>query len=169
SHTNLGWDDRFGGFSTHPLPDGTRIALRLADLTLAVLNQAGAADALALDGRRDADARAWLGRHIAARSLDPVGLDTPDPYEMPAHAIASGAAYGSAALKEFLAELAAWFANANAALEAIPSQVAGRKLDLPQVRCWPHHFDLDRLIALGGDRTIGAGFSPGDEFYDEPY
>src|SRR5262245_42036108 len=113
SHTNLGWDDRFGGFSTHPLPDGTRIALRLADLTLAVLNQAGAADALALDGRRDADARAWLGRHIAARSLDPVGLDTPDPYEMPAHAIASGAAYGSAALKEFLAELAAWFANAN--------------------------------------------------------
>src|SRR5436309_2302650 len=36
-HTNLGWDDAFGGFVTHPLPDGARLGLRFADLTLAVL------------------------------------------------------------------------------------------------------------------------------------
>jgi len=38
-HTNLGWDDKFGGLVTHPLPDGSRLGLRIADLTLAFLDQ----------------------------------------------------------------------------------------------------------------------------------
>ena len=33
-HTSLGWDDAFGGLTTHPLPDGSRLGLRIADLTL---------------------------------------------------------------------------------------------------------------------------------------
>ena len=32
-HTNLGWDDQFGGLVTHPLPDGSRLGLCIADLT----------------------------------------------------------------------------------------------------------------------------------------
>ena len=35
THTNLGWDDAFGGLVTHPSPHGGRLGLRLADLTLA--------------------------------------------------------------------------------------------------------------------------------------
>jgi hypothetical protein len=37
------------------------------------------------------------------------------------------------------------------------------------VRVWSHHFDLDTVIVLGGEATIGLGLSPGDEFYAEPY
>jgi hypothetical protein len=37
------------------------------------------------------------------------------------------------------------------------------------VRCWPHHFDLDCLLDLGRGRSIGLGFSPGDQYCDEPY
>jgi hypothetical protein len=42
------------------------------------------------------------------------------------------------------------------------------------VRCWPHHFDIALLVRLdegGGEeaRSIGIGFSPGDEYYQEPY
>jgi hypothetical protein len=42
------------------------------------------------------------------------------------------------------------------------------------VRCWPHHFDLDCLTVIGHGAayavpTMGAGFSPGDHYYDEPY
>ena len=48
-------------------------------------------------------------------------------------------------------------------------ELAARKLKAPPVRYWPHHFDLDCLVALGRGRTIGVGFSPGDEFCDEPY
>ena len=37
------------------------------------------------------------------------------------------------------------------------------------MRCWPHHFDLDCAVDLGRGRTMGIGYSPGDEFCDEPY
>ena len=62
-HTNLGWDDAFGGLVTHPLPDGSRLGLRIADLTLAFLDVHP--HALALDGRAEAEVRTWLGGHIA--------------------------------------------------------------------------------------------------------
>lgn len=49
-----------------------------------------------------------------------------------------------------------------------------RKLAASPVYCWPHHFDLATQIKLpirNADTTgdIGVGFSPGDEYYDEPY
>lgn len=42
------------------------------------------------------------------------------------------------------------------------------------IRCWPHHFDIATYVALGsGDPEtapgIGAGLSPGDESYGQPY
>ncbi|MGB8484791.1 MAG: hypothetical protein WCD67_00845, partial [Xanthobacteraceae bacterium] len=35
-HTNLGWDSALGGFTTHPLKDGTWLSLKITDLTLAL-------------------------------------------------------------------------------------------------------------------------------------
>jgi hypothetical protein len=167
-HTNLGWDDAFGGLATRALPDGARLGLRVADLSLAVLDGASAhpAQVFPLGGRGDAQARAWLGRQMAARDLDPSALDAPLPYEAPA--LASGAVYAAADLAPFL-ELAVWYANANGALGAIRLELIARNLPAPPVRCWPHHFDLDTLVALAPGRTTGVGFSPGDHFYDEPY
>src|SRR6478736_4081872 len=66
-HSNLGWDDAFGGLITHPLPDGSRLGLRIADLTLAFLDVHP--QQLPLDGRADTEVRTWLGGHIAARNL----------------------------------------------------------------------------------------------------
>jgi hypothetical protein len=42
------------------------------------------------------------------------------------------------------------------------------------VRCWPHHFDVATLVELEAGhaesaRSIGVGFSPGDESYAQPY
>src|SRR4029078_3047629 len=39
----------------------------------------------------------------------------------------------------------------------------------PPLRCWPHHFDLDCLVELGRERSMGLGYCPGDEVCDEPY
>src|SRR5499427_5498574 len=91
-----------------------------------------------------------------------------------AHAVAQGAAYGPAGLSDALAELAAWFGNAAVSLGAIHRQMLGRKLAASPLRCWPHHFDLATLTTLtarNADTTgyVGAGLSPGDEYYDEPY
>jgi hypothetical protein len=166
-HTNLGWDDGFGGLVTHPLPDGARAGLRIADLTLAVLG--GAPQMLPLDGRADPEVRAWLGAKLAARGFQARKLDAPAPYELPWHAIALGARYSLDEQTEALAAHAAWFANASAALGAVQKALAARRLKAPPVRCWPHHFDLDCLVELGRGRSMGLGFCPGDEFCDEPY
>jgi len=166
-HTSLGWDDAFGGLVTHPLPDGSRLALRIADLTLAFLDVHP--HSLALDGRAEAEVRTWLGGHVAARNLVAGKLDDPSPYTMPDHVLALGARYSLDELGDSLKVLATWFANANAALDGVQQRLAARKLKAPAVRCWPHHFDLDCPVELGRGRTMGIGYCPGDEFCDEPY
>jgi hypothetical protein len=171
SHSNLGWDNTLGGFTTHPLPDGSQLGLRLRDLTLTITAPQGTTQSsFALAGRSEADIRAWLGGVVSAKGLDAQALDAASPYEMPPFAIATGGPY--AADGEALGALAAWYANANTVLEEARRGLADRGLAAPAVRCWPHHFDLDSLVyfSTGKDaRSMGLGFSPGDDYYDEPY
>jgi hypothetical protein len=167
SHTSLGWDDALGGLTSHPLPDGTHLGLRLADLTLALFSTDASAphDSFSLAGRCDADACAWLMDHAAMRHLDPGALDAPLPYMLAEKP--DGGAYTVDA--EALGELAGWFSNANAALGAIREHIVTRGIAAPPVCCWPHHFDLDTLVTVAAGRTTGIGFEPGDAYYDEPY
>jgi hypothetical protein len=166
-HTSLGWDDAFGGLTTHPLPDGSRLGLRFADLTLAFLDVHP--HALPLDGRAEADVRTWLGGHLAARNLAAGKLDDPLPYAIPDHVLARGARYSLDELGDALKTLAAWQANATMALAGVQEHLAAKRLKAPPVRSWPHHFDMDCLVALGRGRSMGIGYCPGDEFCDEPY
>ena len=175
-HTNLGWDDTFDSFTTHRLKNGTRLSLKIADLTLLLQGDEGTAriQSFSLNGRTDAQARQWLGEQLGAKGLDPNALDAPSPYEMPARTITEGAAYGVADLAEPLAELATWFANAELSLVRVQGHMIERKLAASDVRCWPHHFDLATLASFpartaGTTGYVGAGLSPGDEYYDEPY
>jgi hypothetical protein len=166
-HTSFGWDDAFGGLTTHPLPDGSRLGLRIADLTLGFLDQHP--QTLALDGRADAEVRTWLGGHVAARNLAAGKLDDPLPYAMPDHVLARGARYSLDELGDALQVLATWYANANGALAGVQKHLAGKRLNASAVRCWPHDFDMDCHVALPRERSMGIGYSPGDEFCDEPY
>jgi len=172
SHTNLGWDPALGGPATHPLPDGSRLALRIADLTL--LLPGPDASELSLKNRSDADIRAWLGLRLNAMGLEPFALDKPLPYDMPASAIGSGGRYLLYDLEVALEELSGWYDNASRALDDVRQDLVACGLRAPPVRCWPHHFDLDMLIYFStrssdDTRTMGVGFSPGDEYYGEPY
>jgi hypothetical protein len=166
-HTSFSWDDAFGGLTTHPLPDGSRLGLRIADLTLAFVDVHP--KSLPLDGRAEAEVRVWLGGHVAARNLSAGKLDDPLPYSMPDHALALGARYSLDELVDAFKVLASWYANANAALVGVQKHLVARRLKAPPVRCWPHRFDLDCAVDLGRGRTMGIGYSPGDEFCDEPY
>ena len=165
-HTSLGWDDKFRGLVTHALPDGSRLGLRVPDLTLSILDTN---DALPLDGRAETEVRAWLGSKLQARGYDAAKLDAPSPYQMPHNVVALGARYSIEELADPLNAIAVWFSNGNAMLKAIRDGLVKRRLKAPEVRCWPHHFDMDSLIQLGGNRAVGSGFCPGDEFCDEPY
>ncbi len=174
-HTSLLWEDGLDGFVTHPLTDGARLSLQISTLTLAVHgDEQGNGQSVSLIGRSNKEVRQWLGEQLAVRGIDARGLDAPSPYEIPEHAIADGAAYGPARLAGALAELAAWYANADVLLGRVRDRMTGLTLAASPVCCWPHHFDLATLTTLPtrhGDMmgSIGAGFSPGDQYYDEPY
>ena len=173
-HTNLGWDNSFDGFATHLLQAGIRLGLRMPDLTLALLENGQIARSFPLHGRTEAEAREWLGGQMAALNLAASALDNPLPYTLPAHPLAQGGRYDTATLAEPLHELAAWYANAFNVLGTVMQRLVARGLPAPEVWCWPHHFDLDCLTPIGNGRlgtapTMGAGFSPGDHYYEEPY
>jgi hypothetical protein len=174
-HTNLGWDNAFDGFTTHPIKD-LRLGLRVPDLTLALVDHDSqqSLPSFSLNGRREAEVRDWLGGQFETLGLPAKALDAPLPYELPAHVLATGGAYSAATLAEPLCELAAWYSNGFCALGSIMQRLVARGLPAPEVRCWPHHFDLDCLTAIhngsaGTTPTMGAGFSPGDHYYEEPY
>lgn len=176
AHTNLGWDDNFDGFMTHPLSNGVRLAASLPGPTLALMNANATkpSQMYLLRGRPDSQARAWLGQQVRALGFDPAALDAPSPWEMPPHPIANGADYRAEGLDEGLIALAAWFANANRSLGRIQQDYAARGLLVSPVRCWPHHFDIATLISLdkggrGHARSVNVGLSPGDRSYNEPY
>src|SRR5262249_60433661 len=57
SHTNFGWDDRFDGFTSHPLPDASPLGLRIGALAPAPLPPAGGSTQLALRRTAAADTR----------------------------------------------------------------------------------------------------------------
>ena len=172
-HTSLGWDDALNGFITHPSNNGTRLCLNVASLTLALHGDASArGPSLSLNGQTDAQIRQWLAGELSSQGLDPAALDAPSPYEMPAHALAHGAPYNAAGTADGLVELAAWYANANLSIGRVRKQMM-HGVTSP-VCCWPHHFDLATLTMLpkrgaDADRYLGAGLSPGDGYYDEPY
>ncbi|MGD0640900.1 MAG: hypothetical protein ABSC22_09140 [Roseiarcus sp.] len=176
SHTNLGWDDRLDGFTTHALPNGARLGLRLRDLTLTLASDEPARPecSFKLLDHNDAEAREWLSRSFQASGFDAKSLDSPAPYALPAHGVARGLYYGRPDLPDALSELAAWFANGRTTLEKLRRAILAAGLDAPGPRCWPHHFDLATLTSFplpekGGTDYVGAGLSPGDAFYDQPY
>jgi hypothetical protein len=176
SHTNLGWDDVIGGLETHKL-QGARVGLKFAPLSLAILEGKDSTPSRTfnLDGRKEADVRAWLGEELGHLGLDARLLEAEAPYKIPPFKLATGAPYAAAAVADALRDLAAWFSNANRSLGRIRAAMEARKLEASPVRCWPHHFDIATLIALnpgrGGESasTVGVGLSPGDEHINEPY
>jgi hypothetical protein len=177
SHTNLGWDDQLGALQSRDLDASDagpfRFGLRVAPLTLLVMQGDTILDELALDGKRDADAGAWIDQHAAAS-----GLRAPSsailPYVIPNHPVAAGGRYSCASHEAEFAELARWIAAADDILQETRAKLAQTGTGPSAVRCWPHHFDMATLLSMktGDPETapsIGIGMSPGDDYYAQPY
>jgi hypothetical protein len=168
SHTSLEWSaaDRLlvGGMT----PRGSRLGLRPLDLTLVVIDAAGSSQPeLPLAGRTLEQALAWAGETLGGAAPGP------PPYDMPEHVVGQGGPFRGRD-RDALAELARWYASADTLLRDFASSHPLAKQHASPVRCWPHHFDIATLVTVPGGapgpaRTIGAGLSPGDGSYAEPY
>lgn len=177
SHTNLGWEEEFGGFTTHKM-QGAKIGLRLFPLSIMSLEGKNGEQGrlLHLDGHKEADLRTWLGETASSLGLDGRALDKPLPHKMPPHRISTGAPYNTGGMDDILRELAAWFANAGKSVNRFAEIMQQKQFEVMPARCWPHHFDLSaRVVVRAGKgtlesgRSINIGFSPGDANYTEPY
>ncbi|HEX6642800.1 MAG TPA: hypothetical protein VF215_16910 [Thermoanaerobaculia bacterium] len=153
SHTSFTWAPALDALVQEPV-DGITCGIRPRDLTLIAIG--ATASELALHGRTLDDAFAFLESHFGQM------LKRPD-VELPDHMVARGGRFD--ADPAHLAELSRYYSDAALVLE----DVVRAEPNASPVRCWPHHFDIATLIALGEGRTIGIGLSPGDAVFPEPY
>jgi len=169
SHTALTWIAPLRALATEPItaPRPFRIAVRVPDLTLHVIDEKGfEMRSFPLPGHTIADGHSWVGEVLAQAALDPGRFTARKHYTIPPHPVGSGAAFSLGGGTEFR-ELADYWSNAAGLLTGLAQTVDGAG----PVRTWPHHFDIATLIQLPGadGRTIGVGQSPGDDSYAEPY
>jgi hypothetical protein len=171
SHTSMSWRDARSALATQPLlaPEPFRFELGVADLTLAVVDEASGdvGSSFTLDGARKSDALHWMRTELTRGGLDGHRLRTTLHFTIATHPTEDGAPFSTPG-DESLAELARWYANASLILEERRAMIPAAD----PVRCWPHHFDIATLVRPSGPtslQTIGIGLSPGDESYGEPY
>jgi hypothetical protein len=126
--------------------NGVRAGLRLRDLTLVC-----GSEELPLRGRTLHDGFAFLSSRFGHTLRRP-------EVELPDHPVAHGAAFDADV--ESCQTLGELYAIADSLLRAF---------DGSPVLCWPHHFDIATLLTVREGTTIGAGLSPGDASYPEPY
>jgi hypothetical protein len=173
SHTNLEWLSELGALASHviPGPHAFRVALRVADLTLLIVDARDVAAstghrddrAFALNGRTVADAAKWLRAQLNDLGVDGRSYTLTRHYVIPVHPVGNGATFDTSE-REAFEQLAAWYACAAEELSTIRASNGAS-----EVRCWPHHFDIAVLIEPGAGQSIGVGLEPGDVYYDEPY
>ena len=166
SHTNFTWHPGFGAFVSHRVPfeQPRRFAWRVHDLTLLAIDDRDAEVAsFSLAGKTAVQAHAWAQLQCEAAGGDAALYTDAKHYRIPAHAVGDGDAFGADAAA--LAALGPHWRNAIAVLEAVEADVAGSS----SVRLWPHHFDAGLIARIDATRSIGIGFTPGDEWFDEPY
>lgn len=170
SHTTLSWDGAHSALVGQPIDvaGGARAGLRLADLTLLVLEGDEVKDQQGLGGLSLREALGWLSQQLKRRGAS--SDVEPLPHDLPFHGVSQGLLFDVDAAE--LQKIADWHAFTWPLLQARAEAETGAS----PVRCWPHHFDSATLITLtggGGDpekaRSIGVGVSPGDQTYPEPY
>jgi len=147
-----------------------RTGLQFSDLSLHLLENEYTLAQLSLADRTFDQGFDWLKRQIRDINGDASKLSRDLPYQIPFYATAQGELFKLAEPDSYF-ELQHYFANTDLVLRKLEQRMENAST----VRCWPHHFDIATLITLVPDadlekaKTIGVGFSPGDENFDRPY
>ncbi|MEM8766372.1 MAG: hypothetical protein AAGE43_02925 [Pseudomonadota bacterium] len=197
SHSSLHWwvtpDQSVQGLVSEPMsvgghveeggntdPEGTsrqwlRVGFRFATASIILLTGASEEDPgtvhaeLPLTDASEGQVGRWLDYKLQVAGLKPAsGITLPYRLE------------GRVSYQNFLgredavAELCSGYGRTAGALRHLVQTFGHQAVIAPLVRCWPHHFDLAVLFTLStGDpetaRSVGVGFSPGDETLAVPY
>lgn len=123
-----------------------------------------------LKGKKQNTVMVWLEEQFDDLGYESSKLSLERPYEIPEYLTAKGKPFDLSNM-EIGELLGHYFHNTQMILKDLVLPMEGAS----EIKCWPHHFDIASLITLNdtGDpetsKSIGAGFSPGDDNYNEPY
>ena len=162
SHSALSWQSEQRAFVSEAA--GARSAALFVDeLTVAYLEGDQERDRYPLDGSTLIKGLEWLSAKVGQT----LGLSE---LTIPEHEVKTRARPFSVSAEQ-LRTVGDLFSNAYELCVKV-------KADDPRagpIRVWPHHFDVATLIMIDPHRSVedarsmGVGFSPGDDSYDEPY
>lgn len=170
-YANLEWSPTYQALNGQcVLNEGLWVGLRIKDFTLLIFDKQGIRCSLALPGQTQSEAIDFLKAELAKMGEDISRLALELPYEIPTYDTAKGAAFQMTSEKAF-GEFSKFFHNADLAIgEAIKNENC-----TSEIRSWPHHFDIASLVIVEehedpeAAKSVGVGFSPGDENFPEPY
>lgn len=174
SHTSLKWDPELEVFIGAPIRAAKpfRLALDPVMLTSILLDRDGETISIfPMHQKTLAEGMAWLKGEVAQLGADASKIELLSyPEDFPDHAIAHGTPFNFGKAEAERQELSRYYANTRLVLQEIVANVE----DASPIHIWPHHFDMATLIFMpiqkrGEPITIGVGFSPGDNYYTEPY
>ena len=173
SHTSLHWnenDQAFEGESIS-LDPSLRVGLRPSDLSFYLTDsKSGIQSEFTLNNKTLGQGFSWMSEQLKNTGLDISDLNLKLHYEIPSKTFSPDQPF-KISQPNYFNTLSLYYANATSILSAIKSVLP----EASEIRLWPHHFDIATLLTLDKDksaeeaRSIGIGFSPGDEGYEEPY
>jgi len=167
SHSALTWDPEGYRFLGEPDPSGRRLEFDPVGLNYRMSGPGDESAEFSLRGNTLEEAFSWL----ASLPGEDGRLQLGEP-DLPTHSVSSGGAFDPNS--DDVVELAAWFQEAHMRLEEVRTAHPAAS----PVRIWPHHFDIAVLITIDTPdvepdaekaRSVGAGMTPGDSTYGEPY
>jgi len=158
SHRAMQWAPSLRAFVGSPFagPYPFRVAIRPDDLTLLLVDRTdGTLGSLPLAGKTLDEGHEWMSLGMATYlGGPPPRLERPE-YDMPSHPVGAGEPFtgGDETARRVLGALYA------GAADLISGAMAGRDR-APEIRCWPHHFDIAALLTIDSERNIGVGLAP---------
>jgi hypothetical protein len=151
---------------TRPFDDDLALELRLASLEMQ-FREHGKPMPHILDPEEHspAEVEAWLLVELLHRGVDHTKVSKALPYTIAGLMTGDSEDYSPRSCQQGLAQLAAWFQNADDVLDAA-MRAAG--MDHVRIACLPQTLSLVGLSGAGSKRT-DFGFSPGTELNPEPF
>ena len=153
------------------LPNGMRVALRLTDLEISILDKENIAKkVIALEGKTRKEVFDELKQTLSDSGIDVSGFKNELHYEIPSHQLDMGAVF-SVRNKYHLVENTLYRHNA----EIVIRKIANAYDHSEPVRVWPHHFDTGSFIPVLRNKkdeltqSIGIGWAMPDGMVNEPY
>ena len=171
SHTNMQYLPEDELLIGNPLSDGMRLALRLADLKLLLLDKDSSEKfQIPMVAKTKQQVFEKLKLMLAESGLDISRLKNELHYKVPDHDLDRLALFAIKEKQSFQENIR-YRHNA----EVVLKKITGHFADAAPVRVWPHHFDTATFIPLSHDgnnqvtQSIGLGWAIPDSISNEPY